>query len=401
MILRYTIRDFYSFRDEVVVDFTVGAQAGSRPGLLEAADGTRINSILGILGPNASGKTNLLKPLGFLSWFLLESARAKPGSDIIFEPFLFDSSVVDRPSELKIEFEFKGHVYRYELEMTMHRVIREALFRKRTRFSFLFKRVWDDSIKAYHFKSQDIGPSAHVPQRENASWVSSALLQGHDLALQFQPFFESLVGNLGPDGRLPHLDPETGNVLFAANFYHESPALLKKASSLLSEFDLGLSALRLHRDKVVGADGKERDVTIPLAIHKIGGKEHVLALMNESRGTQALFVMLRYLLPVLESGGIAFIDEFESGLHPHMVRSILELFFNPVTNPNKAQLIATFHTDFLLRDTLHKYQIYLVEKDETLNSQAYRLDGVRGVRNVDNLYEKYHAGAYGGVPSLQ
>jgi hypothetical protein len=83
-----------------------------------------------------------------------------------------------------------------------------------------------------------------------------------------------------------------------------------------------------------------------------------------------------------------------------MVRSILELFFNPATNPKNAQLIATFHTDFLLRDTLHKYQVYLVEKDEVLNSNAYRLDSLKGVRNVDNLYEKYHAGAYGGVPAL-
>ena len=76
------------------------------------------------------------------------------------------------------------------------------------------------------------------------------------------------------------------------------------------------------------------------------------------------------------------------------------LFFNPASNPNKAQLIATFHTDFLLRDTLHKYQIYLVENDENLHSNAYRLDSMRGVRNVDNLYEKYHAGAFGGIPAL-
>ena len=67
---------------------------------------------------------------------------------------------------------------------------------------------------------------------------------------------------------------------------------------------------------------------------------------------------------------------------------------------SEAYKLAFQDTDFLLRDTLHKYQIYLVEKDETLNSVAYRLDSLRGVRNVDNLFEKYHAGAYGGVPAL-
>ena len=85
-----------------------------------------------------------------------------------------------------------------------------------------------------------------------------------------------------------------------------------------------------------------------------------------------------------------------------MVRRMrtLSCFSILATNPKQAQLIATFHTDFLLRDTLHKYQIYFAEKDETLGTDAYRLDNVKGVRNVDNVYDKYHAGTYGGVPCL-
>ena len=92
---------------------------------------------------------------------------------------------------------------------------------------------------------------------------------------------------------------------------------------------------------------------------------------------------------------VGMVDRIEN-----MVAAVIDLFFNPATNPKGAQLIATFHTDYLLRDKLHKYQIYFVEKDDRLNSTAYRLDSVKGVRNVDNIYEKYHAGAYGGIPSL-
>ena len=400
MILRYTAENLYSFKDEVVIDFTVGAQARSRAGLVESDQGNRTNVVLGVLGANASGKTNLLKPLGFLSWFVLESAQTKPGAPIPYESFAFQPSPSDTPTRLELKFEFGGGTYRYELELLGSLILREALFRKKTRFSFLFERTWKTVNGEYEFKAQDIGSAASVPLRQNASWLSSALLQEHELALRLRPFFEAIDGNLGPTGRLPTHDAEIVNLLDAASYYEQSPATLARASSLLVDFDLGLSSIRIERSNTIGPDGQEREFAFPVGIHQVNGREYIRVLMQESRGTQALFVLLRYLLPVLESGGIAYIDEFESGLHPHMVRAVVDLFFNPATNPKNAQLIATFHTDFLLRDTLHKYQIYLVEKDDNLQSNAYRLDSVRGVRNVDNLHEKYHAGAFGGVPSL-
>jgi hypothetical protein len=42
----------------------------------------------------------------------------------------------------------------------------------------------------------------------------------------------------------------------------------------------------------------------------------------------------------------------------------------------------------------------LVEKDKNCQSEAWRLDEVKGVRSDDNLYAKYMAGAYGAVPEL-
>ncbi len=399
MILRYSAENFYSLRAKVTVDFTIGQQALGRSGMLVSEAGQNVNSVLGVFGANASGKTNVLKPLGFLAWFILESAIRKPGAKILYEPFAFTEGEPEL-TKLELEFEFRGNLYRYELDLLGALVAREALYRKKTRFSYLFERELNVDTGEYDFKAQDMGAVASVPQRSNASWISSALLQEHEVALELRPFFESIHGNLGPDGRLPTHDAEVANVFEATGFYKDSPESLSKVSDLLSEFDLGLSRVWIHTGQVMGNDGKEEEVSFPLAIHEIGGKEFSRVLMQESRGTQALFVLLRYLLPVLGSGGIAYIDEFESGLHPHMVRRIIELFFNPATNPNQAQLIATFHTDFLLRDTLHKYQIYFAEKGEDLVTDVYRLDAIKGVRNIDNIYDKYHAGAYGGIPCL-
>lgn len=93
------------------------------------------------------------------------------------------------------------------------------------------------------------------------------------------------------------------------------------------------------------------------------------------------------------------IDELEADLHPHMLTPILDLFFSPKTNPNKAQIIFTCHSLEVL-SLLHKGQVVLVEKDSNCESHAWRLDSVKGVRADDNLYAKYMAGAYGAVPQL-
>lgn len=108
-------------------------------------------------------------------------------------------------------------------------------------------------------------------------------------------------------------------------------------------------------------------------------------------------MLLSHLLQVLEIGGLAVIDEFENDLHPHMLEPILDLFANPRTNPNHAQLIFTCHAVEVL-NMVNKAQVTLVEKDEHCESSACRLDAVAGIRNDDNFYAKYMAGAYGAVP---
>jgi len=406
MILQYTIENFYSFREPAVVDFTVPAQAGDRPGLLTSESGQRVNAVTAILGANASGKTNLLKPLAFLRWFLVNSARTTPEEQFQWEPFSFSTRPNDKPTRISLNFEFQGEEYLYKVSFNHKRVIQESLHRKKQRFSYVFEREWNPDSNQYDFKAQDLGYSASVPQRENASWLSCAFFQGHWFAKKLTPFFGSLHGNLGTSGRTTIHDSEWTNLVDAATYLEYNPDVLENVSSLIKNFDLGISGFEIRQIKTPSPTEQEFPIYYPVVFHSLGSDKFDRPLLNESRGTKSLFVLLRYLLPVLEEGGIAFIDEFESGLHPHMVKAVVDLFFNPATNPKQAQLIATFHTDYLLRDTLNKYQNYLVEKDETLNSVAYRLDSIRQAkggkapRNVDNLYDKYHAGAYGGIPDL-
>ena len=82
-----------------------------------------------------------------------------------------------------------------------------------------------------------------------------------------------------------------------------------------------------------------------------------------------------------------------------MIPPILQLFFDPVTNPKNAQLLFSCHSVDVL-NSLDKTQVVLVEKDSECRSSAWRLDEMKGVRRDENLFAKYNAGAYGAVPNV-
>jgi AAA15 family ATPase/GTPase len=163
---------------------------------------------------------------------------------------------------------------------------------------------------------------------------------------------------------------------------------------------LGLSGVDLEQLPVNDPQQPGRKVWIPFGRHRSHDVDFSLPFALESSGTQGAFVLLSRLLQALEIGGLAVIDEFENDLHPHMLEPILDLFANPATNPNQAQLLFTCHAMEVL-NLIHKSQVMLVQKNPDCESTASRLDAVEGIRNDDNFYAKYMAGAYGAVPVFE
>jgi uncharacterized protein len=399
MLHRYAFTNFQSFRERTEVNLRLNGNVPPIPWEAIAASGERVSLLCAIVGPNASGKTALLKPLVFAEWFARASFHVPVDATIAIDPHFASPN---EPTEIEVEFnDSDGQLWRYELRLTRERVLREALYRRRSAFSYVFVREWNAQEKTYNVKQQDFGlkPSEAKKVRPNASLISTAAQYGVPLAQQLVQ--TGLQSNVVAMGRLNFNAvndlPEAAEH-FALNTDQQATMI-----ELLRGWDLGLSDIELRELRELSHPNKDGETVkfwFPFGVHQDGaGVRKELSFLQESSGTQSAFVLLSRLLPVLANGGIAVIDEFENDLHPFMLEPILDLFASEHTNPKKAQLLFTCHAMEVL-NLLHKSQVMLVEKKANCESNGWRMDTVRGIRSDDNFYAKYMAGAYGAVPQL-
>lgn len=393
MLHSYAFANFQSFAGRVEVDLTVKGNSTLTEWMIDNVNGNRLSKLLAVIGHNASGKTALLKPIAFLHWFIGYSFNNPPESPL---PISSHLAHIDLPTEFECVFDHSGCLWRYVLSATQNKVLHEALYQKKERFNYVFIRDWDETANNYRVKQQDFGLTAKIAKkvRQNVSMIAWAAQ--YDVPLAKVLVTSNVISNVNVLGRMQFSDQL---ITQAAEFFASKPLLFEQAKKLLSLWDLGLSSVGLQEIQLNPIDAPDQKSWMAWGEHISGQHKFSLPFQMESSGTQGAFVLLSRLLPILASGGLAVIDEFENDLHPHMLEPILELFADADTNPFNAQLIFSTHALEVL-NLLEKSQVMLVEKDEECVSTAYRLDKVEGVRSDDNYYAKYMAGAYGAVPVL-
>lgn len=393
MLHYYAFKNFQSFRERTVVSMELNQKAPLHGWQVTSRAGHRLSTILAVMGANGAGKTAALKPLAFAEWFISQSFNAPPESPIPLVSHLLGGT---EPTEIELEAEDdEGVVWRYELIANERQVLREALYRKRERFNYVFIRILDTVTGRYAIKQQgfDFNPAEARKVRANASLIATAAQYGVELAQKIRRL--NLASNVTVTGRAHFATPQ---ITYSAEQFGKDELLRAQMAKLLSSWDLGLSNVLVKDFERDQADGTKLKTWLAIGQHKAASGEFSLLMEQESSGTQSAFVLLSRILPVLRYGGLALIDELDSDLHPLMIEPILELFANPITNPTQAQLLFTCHTPEVL-DLLQKSQVLFVEKVDCA-SRGYRADEIKGLRSDDSLRAKYLAGALGGVPQL-
>lgn len=131
MMLKIEFENFFSIRDRIRIDFRAAnintkLARELRHNVIDW-NGVPVLKSLGLFGPNASGKSNILKAINFCCRMILDSHLNNEGVVFNFEPFKFDGWQ-EKPSCFLIDFVCDNVEYEYSFELTKTKIISESLY---------------------------------------------------------------------------------------------------------------------------------------------------------------------------------------------------------------------------------------------------------------------------------
>lgn len=416
MIIRFSMENFHSIREKQELTL-VSSSLKDRSDSLITTDQVphHLLPVAAIYGANASGKTNVLRALNFLSRAVANSHRRwNPNSGVPHDPFVLGDSR-DKPSTFEVEFIQKDIRYRYGFVANSEIFCEEWLYAyPNGKQQEWFYRT-EIPEKKFTFSRNLPGEKTRSIvelTRPNSLYLSAAAQNNHEALL---PIYDFLVRDI-------HFSITRSSSERTQNMCSDEKHR-EKLLSLLRAADLGIEDLRTEETemdertkKIVSGffsaikDAMPPDTQAPdvptkqteiFFRHRGAGETSAeLSLEDESDGTQAYFSLLGPVINALDSGGVLCVDGLESNLHPLLALELVRAFSNRERNPHGAQMIFNTHDTNLLKSSLlRRDQIWFTEKDSAGATHLYPLSDFRA-RKGENLERGYLQGRYGAVPFI-
>lgn len=429
MIQEIKIRNFLSFKDEIVFNFeATNDKFAEESQIVTINETTRLLRFAIIYGYNASGKSNLLNVLSFLSnfWFFKpKDIDSKTG--VI--PFMLDRVSANKPSYFEIIFFVQDRKYWYQLELDQQQVYLEKLsYYKTTQPIMLFERTLKNGLSDVQIN----------PKADKISTVAKELL-----SVNCWKNISFFVARNQVNASLPIIDaarewmrhqlmdvisPTTGLTSYAQKKVSENKDLVSYIVKFLHEADFNITDISTNittskqlPDEVINfltADNDDEDEDSIKEIERIKKErtikqiqtifEHTVENKNgietypidkkyESTGTIRTFGIETAVYEALKRDAVLPIDELETSLHPMLLEKIL---FEYLRMSSKSQLIVTTHNDGLLDlldDLIRKDSVWFTEKQKSGETELYKLTDFRGINRLSSIREAYRNKRFGAT----
>ncbi len=396
-LLRLKIKNYRSFNGMQEIDF-------------RSRHETR--KITAFYGPNASGKSNIVKALQFIQWFIINSNNTNL-IKIPTEPFMLNAQSRLQPSEFEIEFKQDSRHFIYGFSVDADSVKTEYLseFASNTmKPRTIFKRTLgglNATAEKYKFGKKlftDTRPTVLLitKARENNNEYSNLL-------------FKWLTG----------INVLSGNpsetIQWTVDQLRAHPDMQKEVTDLLGEADLWIRSFNVEnitlpldvvKQLPLSEDTKstltqnsnnaftiKTTHTIRDKNKKVVGEQVFDLATNESSGTRKFFELAAPIVDTLAHGKLLYLDEFGAYLHSDICIFIVSLFKSS-RNKHGAQLIINTHDTALMRDALlAREDIFFVEKNFSEESIITPLSD-KSVRLGESFEKRYRQGLYGAKPQV-
>nr|VFJ99199.1 MAG: hypothetical protein BECKLFY1418A_GA0070994_10952 [Candidatus Kentron sp. LFY] len=417
MLIELAVANFRSIRDEQRLSLVAGRERTHRdtnvfePAQPKGRKRLRLLRSAALYGPNASGKTNLVRALVTMRRVVLESQQRI--GQLPMEPFMFDPETRSQPTLLEVVVMVDGVRYQYGFSATDERIHDEWLFAfPKGRAQRWFEREFfpDEGRDEFSFSDKLTGGKEVWRQatRPDALFLSTAVQLNSQQLLPLFNWFRDELRVVGIDGW-----PSEPSMEWCQN--DNKQRILK----FLQVADFAIADLRQEEINPPDAGGpifgtlsevrellnrgwkKAYELT---TIHRTSDGQLVeLNIEDESDGTQKMFNLAAPWLDALDQGRVLITDELHDNLHPFLVEFLIRLFHSPETNPKGAQLVFTSHDTSILSDeNLRRDQIWFCKRDnEGQFTRLYPLTRFKPPKGIANLEQDYLVGGYGAVPFLR
>lgn len=388
-----------------------------------AGDNQQFNKIAYIYGANGSGKSNFCKIiLQIQRAIMLSPIRASNNPQLLDMLPLKDELAVQR-NYFKFDVSGKGRVTSYSIQVLIddvlytysfsiaenNDVVSEKLTKKKRRTETILERT-SPKFESITLKSElkSFHDNVHVV-KDNALCLSMASFLNNKLATTIVATITNIqVVNMAAMRGLSNLSEET----FSAEKKEEYLRILKSADPTLEDIQVEFNEKKVEKHSLDSDDLENRAVVLKSVRvdvksthsiydnHKAVSQSELPFLQIESNGTIKLLDILPTIFDTLSTGNILIVDEIENGLHPTVVKKMIELFYNPETNPHNAQLICTTHNILLINEAVQRDEVWLMDKNEYGESSMKHISDIPGLRSYDKLGQKMIEGAFGAMPNI-
>ena len=271
MILQFKVKNYLSIREEQTLDFTASADKTYEEYAVVKIKNVRISKLGVIYGPNASGKSNLLKALVWLVYYVLLNRPRKSTSGTGLTPFLMDADSRNQRSSFTLIFYIGDIRYEYYVEMDGMRIYKEELyFYPNSRRALFFERKW---IEEKGNSTISFGPLLKLTATQKLFVESNCLPNMSVLAtymnanVERNALFDNLCAYLERT-ILPMLDNRMDLEQFANDVVRLDSESKKFICEMLNKADFNISDLYIKEEKgEVAAETLEKVRQIAHILH--------------------------------------------------------------------------------------------------------------------------------------
>ena len=376
MLKKVVIENYKSFNDRQVFDLTK-----TKSTILESTN--CVNDCLKgalIVGPNASGKSNVIRAIEILLELLFRD-------NITLTQF--DSCLFSNKNNIHLEYEFKFEdddiTYLFDFDKNQT-IIREVLT---LNGEIILER-------------NGLGGKIFINGKE---MVMDKLFSSKVLLLK-RCYFTDLFTGIEPVSKMMEflsnsifLDASKKQIISFNNIGHLINEIsnedFNKVNDTFKELNIGFEISKTNESKISALSNIVLKTQDPSFFLKRKNMDITLPLELESGGNQNLFSVMPAILHCLSENSLLLIDEFSSGFHNMLEELLVKFFF---THSDKSQLIFSSHSTNLL-DTklLRPDQIYTVELDNEKGSIIHRFSD-ENPREAQNIEKMYLSGKFGAIP---